>query len=220
MDTKTEPIEIKKVDASFYFFKRLFDIVFSFLAIILLSWLLLIVFIVEIFATKGRPIFVDTRIGKNGKEIKIFKFRTMFNDAEENVDLYLDDDQMKQWNDERKVDNDPRISKHGSFLRKTSIDELPQFFNILGGSMSLVGPRPMTKKEVQKGYNDEQRAILLSTKPGLTGTWQVYGREIKEFRSGERQKLDMLYFQKRSLWYDFKIIMKTIPVVFKQKGAK
>ena len=218
-ENKKKP-PVKKVGKGYLFFKRAFDIIASFLAIIILFPFLLIVFIIQLFVTKGKPIFADKRVGKNGKDIMVLKFRTMYHDAEENIDKYLTKKQKKQWLRERKVDDDPRVSKHGSLLRKTSIDELPQLFNIFVGQMSFVGPRPMTKREVLYGYTIEQRDILLSTRPGLTGTWQVEGREITEFKSGKRQKLDLLYFEKRSLWYDLKVIFKTIPAVLKQKGAK
>lgn len=210
----------KKMNKSFFFTKRAFDIVMSLLAIVFLSWLLLIILLVNSITTKGHPIFADKRVGKNGIDITVLKFRTMHVDAEENVDKYLTKKQKRQWLRERKVDNDPRISKHGSFLRKTSLDELPQLFNILIGTMSFVGPRPMTRWEVEKGYTLEQQDILLSTRPGLTGTWQVEGREITEFQSGKRQHLDLLYFEKRSVWYDLGVIFRTIPAVLKHKGAK
>ena len=213
-------VNVKPVSGFYLFMKRAGDFVFSFLAIVLLSWLLLIILIVEIFATKGHPIFADPRVGKNGKEIKVLKFRTMYNDAESNIDKYLDHKQKKKWLKERKVDNDPRIPKSGNFLRKTSLDELPQLFNILAGSMSIVGPRPITRKEIDNGYTEEQKKILLSTRPGLTGTWQVTGREITEFGSGKRQQLDLMYFEHRSLGYDIKIVFLTIPAVLKRRGAK
>lgn len=212
-------INVKRVSGFYLFMKRLSDIFVSLILILLLSWFLLIVLIINCFPTKFHPIFVDARIGKNGKEIKIFKFRSMVNDAESNIDEYLDEEQRQDWEDQRKVDDDPRIHKTGGFLRKTSIDELPQLFNILFGSMSLVGPRPMTKREVYNNYSEEQIKILLSTRPGLTGTWQVYGRESSEFKSGRRQKLDLMYFEKRSYFYDIKILFKTIGSVVKQKGA-
>lgn len=217
---KTIILMPKKMSKSFFFFKRAFDLVMSFFAIVFLSWLLLIILLVETIATKGHPIFADKRVGKGGKDILVFKFRTMYNDAEENIDKYLTKKQKRQWLRERKVDNDPRVSKHGSFLRKTSLDELPQLFNIFIGTMSFVGPRPMTRREVEQGYTLEQQDILLGTRPGLTGTWQVEGREITEFKSGKRQYLDLIYFEKRSIWYDLKVIFKTIPAVLKQKGAK
>ncbi len=200
--------------------KRAFDIVSSFLAIVLLSWLLLILFVVQLFATKGHPIFKDKRIGAKGKEISVLKFRTMYYDAESNLDKYLTSEQKETWMRERKLENDPRITKFGRFLRKTSLDELPQLFNILFGSMSVVGYRPMSLREMNDHFNDEQRAVLFRAKPGLTGYWQVYGRNGADFGTGERQKLEMEYFSKRGFFFDLGLIFKTIPAVLKQRGAK
>lgn len=202
------------------FWKRLFDLICSFLAICLLSWLLLLIFIVQIFATKGHPIFKDMRIGKGGKMIGVLKFRSMYYDAETNIDKYLTQEQKETWIRERKLDNDPRITKVGHFLRVTSLDELPQLFNILFGSMSLVGYRPMSEREYHDHFSEEQRHVLALAKPGLTGCWQVYGRSDVDFESGKRQKLELEYFSKRSFWFDLKLIFLTVPAVFKEKGAK
>ncbi len=212
------PVKIKGGKA-YFFFKRLFDIFSSFIVICLISWLLLILFIVEVFATNGHPIFFDDRIGKNGKKIKVYKFRSMYYDAETNIDKYLTPEQKEIWLRERKIDNDPRITKIGNFLRKTSLDELPQLFNILFGSMSVVGPRPISKKELDN-FEPEELDILFKAKPGLTGYWQVYGRSDIDFESGERQKLELEYFSKRGFWFDLGLVFKTIPAVLKEKGAK
>jgi len=200
--------------------KRVFDIVSSFFVICLISPILLIVFIIQIFATKGHPIFPDKRIGKNGKMIKVYKFRSMYYDAESNIDKYMTPEQKAEWLCERKLDNDPRITKFGKILRKTSIDELPQLFNILFGSMSVVGYRPMSVRENEEHFTDEERKVLGMAKPGLTGYWQVYGRSDVTFESGERQKLELEYFSKRSFWFDLKLIFLTIPAVLKSRGAK
>ena len=176
--------------------------------------------LIQLFTTHGHPIFLDQRVGKNNKDIKIAKFRSMYIDAEDNIDHYLSKKQKKQWIRHRKVDNDPRITKNGSFLRKTSLDELPQLFNIFAGSMSFVGPRPLTRRELDSAFTDEERDLLLSCRPGLTGVWQVYGRDISEFKSGKRQQLELSYFEKRGLLFDLKILFLTIPVVLKHKGAK
>ena len=215
-----QEICIKEKHKSYYFFKRLFDLFSSFFAILLLSPFILIVFIVQIIVTKGHPIFPDSRIGYKGKNIKVLKFRSMYFDAEINIDHYLTPEQKEIWLRERKLDNDPRITKFGKFLRKTSIDELPQLFNIFIGSMSVVGPRPMSEREVNDNFTDEQKEILLLAKPGLTGYWQVFGRSDADFISGERQKLEMEYFYHRGFWYDIGLIFKTIPTVIKHKGAK
>ena len=131
-EVKTNRIPSKIKGGKLYSFnKRMFDFFSSFVIIILFSWLLLILFILQLFATKGHPIFVDKRVGRKGKIIKVYKFRSMYYDAESNIDKYLTPEQKETWLRERKLDNDPRITKLGRVLRKTSLDELPQLFNIL-----------------------------------------------------------------------------------------
>ena len=202
------------------FTKRTFDIVSSFFVILLIGWFIFILFIIQLFATKGHPIFFDPRVGKNGKVFKTLKFRSMYFDAESNIDKYLTPEQKEIWLRERKLDDDPRITKFGKFLRKTSLDELPQLFNIFVGQMSVVGPRPMSQREIDDEFTDEQRSIVLLARPGLTGYWQVNGRSDVDFDSGKRQEMEVEYFYKRGLWFDFALIFKTIPAVFKHKGAK
>ena len=219
-ENKVEQEEIKVRGGWWYSFtKRIFDFFSSLILILLISWFLLIIFIINLFATKGHPFFNDKRIGKNGKRIKVFKFRTMYYDAESNIDKYLTPEQKEIWLRERKLDNDPRITKFGRFLRKTSIDELPQLFNILFGTLSVVGPRPITEKELNN-FTEYQLSIMLKAKPGLTGYWQVYGRSDVDFKSGERQKLELEYFEHRGFWFDLGLVFKTIPAVLKHKGAK
>lgn len=213
-------IQARKVNTVYLFFKRVADIGVSSIAIILLSWLFIILTAVCVVATKGHPFYADARVGRNGRNIKVYKFRTMYADAEINIDKYLDDDQQEEWYKERKIDNDPRVTKLGNFLRKTSLDELPQLFNILFGSMSLVGVRPMTRRELQDNYSLGQIQLIYGSKPGLTGVWQVLGRNDVTFSSGKRQKLDMLYFKNRGLRYDAKLIFLTVPAVLTQKGAR
>ena len=169
------------------FIKRLFDICASALGIILLSWLLIIVAIIIKCTSKGPVFFRDKRVGKGGKEIHVYKFRSMYVDAETRLKEYLTPEQLEQWYKERKIDNDPRITKVGKFIRKTSIDELPQMFNIFIGNMSIFGNRPITKKELDEWYTPEQKELLYKIKPGLTGYWQAYGRSDVTFESGERQ---------------------------------
>ena len=202
------------------FVKRVFDIFSSLFVILLFSWLLLIIFIIQLFATSGHPIFFDTRIGKKGAKFKVLKFRSMFFDAETNVDKYFTKEQKEIWLRERKLEDDPRITKFGKFLRKTSLDELPQLFNIFVGQMSVVGPRPMSEREVYDSFSEEQRQILFLARPGLTGYWQVNGRSNVDFNSGKRQLMEIEYFYKRSLLFDLILIFKTIPAVFEHRGAK
>ena len=205
----------------FYLFvKRAFDIFSSFLAICLLSWLLFIILIIQIFVTKGHPVFADSRICKGGKVRKILKFRSMYYDAESNIDKHLTPEQKEIWLRERKLDNDPRITKFGKFLRKTSLDELPQLFNIFVGTMSVVGPRPMSQREINEEFTDEQRAIIFLARPGLTGYWQVNGRNNVNFISGKRQEMEIEYFYKRGLLFDLGLILKTVPAVLSKRGAK
>lgn len=165
---------------------------------------------------KSSPFFIQKRIGKDGKEFKIYKFRTMITNAEEI--LYKD----KRLYDEFKLNGykfpegkDPRVTKIGNILRKTSLDEIPQFINVLLGSMSLVGPRPIVKKELEE-YGKLKNKFL-SVKPGVTGLWQVSGRS--EIQYPERCYIELEYIDIKSLKIDLKIIIKTIFSVFSKKGA-
>ena len=210
---------MKKI-VGYLFIKRLFDIVSSLLLAIILSWFLLIIMIINIFATHGAPFYGDQRVGQNGKSLKLLKFRSMYKDAESHPEKYLSPEQLQIWKKERKVDNDPRITKFGRFLRKSSIDELPQLFNIIAGQMSVVGPRPLNKKELELNYSGEDGKLLISVKPGLISNWGVNGRNNVTYETGERQRLELEYFKKRSLLYDLKLIFKATVVVIFCKGAQ
>ncbi len=199
--------------------KRAFDIVSSFFMILLCSPLFIVLSVLVMFSSKGKIIFKDIRVGKKGKLIKVYKFRTMVADAETNVDKYLTPEQKATWEKERKLDDDPRITKIGRFLRRSSLDELPQLFNILFGSLSVVGPRPITTQEL-KNFTPYEQEKLLSVRPGLTGYWQVYGRSSATYETGERQKQELAYLPKRGFFYDLKLIFLTIPAVLKRNGAK
>ena len=196
--------------------KRLFDIIGSVAIITVLSPLLL--YISRKVKKDGGPaIYGHERIGKNGQVFKCLKFRSMvINSKEVLEDLLANDEAAKnEWNATFKLKNDPRITKIGGFLRRTSLDELPQLFNVLKGEMSLVGPRPIIKAELER-YNDEVDYYLLS-KPGMTGIWQVSGRSDVDYET--RVYLDAWYVKNWSMWNDIAILFKTISVVLKKDGA-
>ena len=163
----------------------------------------------------GPVFFAQTRVGKNGRRFKIYKFRSMYQDAEQRKKELERENEVKGLM--FKMDNDPRITKVGAFLRKTSLDEFPQFLNVLKGDMSLVGTRPPTEDEFEQ-YDEHYRRRLSMT-PGLTGMWQVSGRsEISDF--DEVVRLDLQYIDNWSLTLDFKILLQTVIVVLGHRGAK
>jgi lipopolysaccharide/colanic/teichoic acid biosynthesis glycosyltransferase len=202
----------------YLFIKRLFDFLASLAALILLSPLMLILAILVYLDDPGKVFYGHLRIGKNGKPFKMWKFRSMYMNADKMIDQ-LTPAQAKQYYTEFKIDNDPRITKIGNFLRKTSLDELPQLFNVLCNDMSLVGPRPLIESEIQTYYAD-MYDTLLAVKPGVTGYWQAYARNNATYQSGERQKMEMYYVHNASLWLDIKILFKTIGSVLKKQGAQ
>jgi undecaprenyl-phosphate galactose phosphotransferase len=169
--------------------------------------------------SSGDIFFVQERLGKDFITFKCYKYRTMYEESGHILDEYLlaNPDEIEYFEKYHKYKNDPRITKIGNFLRKTSLDELPQFFNILKGEMNLIGPRPYMVDELQKIDKNTQEAIL-KVKPGLTGLWQVSGRSELTFK--KRLELDLWYIQNWSLWMDFVIFLKTIKVVFFKVGAK
>lgn len=194
--------------------KRGFDFISSICALIIFSPIFLIIAIAIKFDSKGPVVFGHKRIGKAGKLIKVYKFRTMVSNAEEVLNRFSPE-QKAEFEKNFKLDNDPRITRVGKFLRRTSLDELPQLLNIIIGNMSVVGPRPIVEKEIQKYgvYADK----LISVKPGLTGNWQANGRSVTTYE--ERVQLDMEYIDRRSFWIDIKIILKTVVSVLKREGA-
>ena len=200
------------------FVKRMFDIVASAAALIILSPIMLIAAILVYVDDPGKVFYGHVRIGKNGKPFKMWKFRSMYMNADKMIDL-LTPEQAKQYYTEFKIDNDPRITKIGNFLRKTSLDELPQLFNVLCNDMSLVGPRPLIESEIQTYYEDTHD-VLLAVKPGVTGYWQAYARNNATYQSGEWQKMEMYYVRNASLWLDIKILFKTVESVLKKSGAQ
>lgn len=216
--TKVQEREIKivvKGGKAYSFFKRAFDIFCSFLAIIVLSPILLIIGLLVKLTSKGPMLYISTRIGENGKAFKFYKFRSMRKDAEKELVNLLDQNETNGIT--FKMKDDPRITKFGKFIRKTSLDELPQLFNILKGDMSIVGPRPCTDREYAL-YSEKDKKRLLVPQ-GLTGEWQTRGRSNTTF--DEMVDMDLEYItSKRGFWYDIWLIIKTVFVVFKKEGAK
>lgn len=203
----------------FYLFtKRAFDIVSSGLVLILLSWLYLILAIVVKCSDGGKVFYMHDRVGENGKSIRLPKFRSMKENADE-LEKTLTPEQLEQYRREYKIDNDPRVTKIGAFLRKTSLDELPNIWSIFIGDISVVGPRPLMRSEAEEKYGDDIDK-LLSVKPGMIGWWAANGRSNCTYESGERQKLELYYVDHCSIWMDIKIIFKTIVSVIKRDGAK
>lgn len=199
------------------FFKRLFDIVVSFVAIIIISQLLIILWLLVKLTSKGPGIYTSIRVGKNGKKFKFYKFRSMVVNAEEMKKDLMNQNEMKD-GVYFKMKDDPRITKIGKFLRKTSLDELPQLFNILKGDISIVGCRPCLVEEYEKMSEYQKQRFLVPA--GLTGEWQVRARSTSSSFE-EVVKYDLDYIQnKRGFWYDIKLIFLTIGVVLSGKGAE
>lgn len=193
--------------------KRIIDIIGALCGIILMSPVMIVVSIMIKLDSKGPVIFAQNRVGQDGRGFKMYKFRSMCTDAEYLLDKLQDKNEMS--GPMFKIKEDPRVTQIGRFIRKTSIDELPQLFNILKGEMSIVGPRPSLPKEVAQ-FTSFQRLRLIA-KPGLTCYWQVRGRSNVSFE--EWMEMDVQYLGERSTMVDLGLILKTVGVLFGDKGA-
>lgn len=197
--------------------KQTFDLFLAVIGVVILSPILLTLFFIVFLSTGGHPLFSQKRIGVGGKIFHVWKFRTMFIDADERLKHLMQECEecAKEWEKNFKLKNDPRVTKIGQFLRKTSLDELPQLINVLKGEMSLVGPRPIVEAEIAKygEYFDYFKAV----KPGITGLWQVSGRNDIEY--DERIQLDVWYVRNWSIQLDIEILIKTVMVVLGRKGS-
>lgn len=218
MNTKlSEQVVIdQKINPTQSPFKRIFDIFLALsLCFILLPFFLLLTLIVKLDG--GTAFYGHERIGKNGKKFKCLKFRSMASNSQELLQQHLTSNPLayEEWHSTYKLKNDPRITKIGHFLRKSSLDEMPQLINILKGEMSFVGPRPVTEQELPQ-YK-ENVTYYLSVTPGLTGLWQVSGRNDVNYET--RVALDMQYIQSWSFFQDLRILGKTVLVVLFRKGA-
>ena len=194
--------------------KRLFDFCAALIGSIITLPFFIIIAIAIKLDSKGPVFFIHHRVGKNGKPLPILKFRTMVVGAE-SMRTDFTPEQKKEWETNFKLEHDPRVTRIGHFLRKTSIDELPQLYNILAGQLSVVGPRPVTKEEIEKYGNNKDK--ILSVTPGLTGWWACNGRSNIDYQ--ERMELELYYVDHASLLLDLKIILKTVKITLSHEGA-
>lgn len=212
-------MEKTKKKNRYLYAKRFLDIMVSIVGIIVLIPLTIGIYIANKFVNDSGPIFyIQKRIGKNGKTFKMYKFRSMVENADQKLKRHLLDnpEANEEFKKYRKLKNDPRITKVGNFLRKTSLDEFPQFINVLKGDMSLVGPRPYLPRE--KRIMKKYYKVIIKAKPGLTGPWQVNGRSKTPIE--ERMLMDVMYVQNENFVNDTKYVLKTIENIIKRdKGA-
>ena len=197
--------------------KRATDMVLALIAIVMLSPFLALIGLFIVASTKSGVIYKHKRVGRNGDFFYCLKFKTMYSNSQEVLNQLLanNHEARLEWEKDFKLKNDPRVTPIGKFLRKSSLDELPQLFNVLLGDMSLVGPRPIVEDEINKYKDDFYYYKLVS--PGITGLWQISGRNDIDYNN--RVRLDVCYIKNWSLWYDFVILLKTIQVVIKRSGA-
>jgi len=219
MSIPKENIKLNSIRLTLYqMIKDVFDILFSFVGIVIMLIVAIILKISYVLSGDFHSIFFSQkRIGRNGKEFKLYKFRTMVYNAEEELKELLKKEPYKtQWKKNQKLDNDPRITKIGNILRKTSLDELPQFINIYIGDMSLIGPRPLVKGELDDHNGNHD--IYESVRPGITGWWACNGRSATTYE--KRLELEYYYVKNRGLLLDIKCIFKTIYAIIFGKDAK
>lgn len=207
--------EIIKEKHIYKYVKRFLDFTLSLLGLIILSPVFLIISILIKKESDGPIFFKHKRIGKNGKEIYLYKFRSMVPNAEALIKKFTPE-QMKEFKENFKLENDPRITKIGKWLRKTSLDELPQLINILKGELSIIGPRPVIEEELEKYGNNKEK--FLSVTPGLTGYWAANGRSNTTYE--QRMQMELYYVDNISFKMDSKVFFKTIISVLKKEGAK
>ena len=222
-------MNVRKLDKTFYrrsfrrFVKRFGDILFSLIALIVASPIFVLIALLVKLSSTGPAFYVQERVGRNYRRFGCIKFRTMYSEADDLLLNLLEKSPELKDEFERnfKLRKDPRITPIGVFLRRSSLDELPQFINILIGDMSLVGPRPIVEKEIARYdvMSDDRMDIIVSVRPGLTGLWQVSGRNNLTYH--RRVELDLIYVTERSLLLDFKVILRTFGVLLfpRDRGA-
>ncbi len=202
-----------------YVLKKLFDLTVGFALAAIFLVPVMVIFLMVKATSAGPAIFRQLRIGKNVQAFWCYKFRTMYVDAEARLEKLLaaDPAARQEWQTYRKLRNDPRVTSLGKFLRATSLDELPQIFNMLKGEMSFIGPRPVTRDEIDIYYKESSR-LCFSVLPGITGLWQVSGRNEMDYES--RVKLDLWYVRNWNMWLDMIILLKTVRVVLSREGSR
>lgn len=201
-------------DVPYKIVKRTADVALSSIAMVALLPVFAVIALAIKLESKGPVFFKHTRIGKDGKIIKLYKFRSMVDNAEDLIKKFTPE-QMKEYQENYKLKDDPRITKVGKFLRKTSLDELPQLINIIKGDLSIIGPRPVVSEELKKyGVNTEK---FLSVTPGLTGYWAANGRSCINYE--QRMQMELFYIDNLSFKMDIKVFFKTIEAVAKREGA-
>lgn len=195
--------------------KRVLDILISVVGLIVMFLPMVIITVLIKLETPGPAIYIHNRIGKDGSQLPLLKFRSMCMNAEDMVDSFTVE-QKAEWEKNFKLDDDPRITRIGKFLRRSSLDELPQLFNVLKGQLSIVGPRPVVTEELEKYGEDKEK--FLSVTPGLTGYWQAYARSTCSYE--ERMEMELFYVENANFWWDIKIIFATFGAVLRGHGAK
>lgn len=214
---KTLSIRERELSLGHAIAKRLGDIIFSILGIILTLPITIVTAIAIKLEDGGPVLYTSYRVGQFGKQFKMYKFRSMKVNAD-NLEDTLTSEELEEYRTEYKIRKDQRVTRVGRFIRKYSIDELPQLFNILKGELSFIGPRPVLDEETRL-YGDK-RELLLSVRPGLTGYWQAYGRNNVTYESGERQAMELYYIENFSWWFNVKIFFRTIKAVITAEGAE
>lgn len=205
----------KKGGIGYLVFKRAFDVVFSAGVCVILAIPVAAACLAIVIDSPGKPFFRQKRIGKDGKPIYIFKLRTMVADAQEHPERYMTSEQLAIWRREQKLNDDPRVTKAGRFLRHTSLDELPQFLNVLMGDLSVIGPRPVTLEETYE-YGDARDEVL-ACRPGITGWWAATDRNDSTWESGIRQARELFYVRHQSFGLDARVFVKTFKAMRKGK---
>ena len=218
LQPSSRPLDLEKWKIRHIPVKRTFDIFFSLSALIFSFPLFLTIALAIRLTSRGKVIYAHERIGRGGVTFRCLKFRTMYRDADSRLKAMLaqNEEMRREWQMTRKLKRDPRITPVGRFLRKSSLDELPQFWNILKGDLSVVGPRPVVREELDQFYGTKAGKVL-SIRPGLTGIWQVSGRSDTSYAT--RVHLDEIYVDTQSLFLDIKLICKTLPAVISSKGS-